>query len=123
LTSLSPTALDWHKKAMTLAHQRLSRIAQKKLILSGQAINEKHVSINEDENENDMKLFDVRIDFDSKEERDTAFKKLIEGSNQNGITSGDVHTLLQSYTFQPQENNTTPSDTRSIKVESKKILK
>ena len=123
LTSLSPTALDWHKKAMALAHQRLSRIAQKKLILSGQAINEKYLSLNEDENENDLKLFDVRIDFDSKEERDTAFKKLIEGSNQNGITSEDVHTLLQSYTFQPQEKDTTPSNTRSIKVESKKILK
>jgi hypothetical protein len=107
----SPSVIAWHKKAHSLTVKRLSVIDHKRGILSGQS-NSNAVS-SENMVDQDEDLFDFKIDFDTKEERDEAFIKLVEGSNPHGITGGDVHALLQSYSSQSSDENL-----RNVKVVS-----
>lgn len=95
----SPTVMAWHEKAHKLTLQRLSIIDHKMGILNGQSA--ENAMGNNDDDEN---FFDVRIDFDTKEDRDEAFVKLVEGSNSQGVTGGDVHALLQSYSSQSSDD-------------------
>jgi len=99
----SPAVVAWHKKAHSLTVKRLSVIDHKRGILSGQS-NSNAVS-SETMVDQDEDLFDFKIDFDTREERDEAFIKLVEGSNPHGITGGDVHALLQSYSSQSSDEN------------------
>jgi TPR repeat protein len=95
----SPTVMAWHEKAHKLTLQRLSIIEHKMGILNGHSA--ENAMGNNDDDEN---FFDVRIDFDTKEDRDEAFVKLVEGSNPQGVTGGDVHALLQSYSSQSSDD-------------------
>jgi len=98
----SPTVMAWHEKAHKLTLQRLSIIEHKMGILNGHSAG--NVASRVDNTDDDENFFDVRIDFDTKEERDEAFVKLVEGSNPQGVTGGDVHALLQSYSSQSSDD-------------------
>jgi hypothetical protein len=80
----------------------LSTIEHKIRILSGHSA--ENVASTVDNNDDDENFFDARIDFDTKEDRDEAFVKLVEGSNPQGVTGGDVHALLQSYSSQSSDD-------------------
>ena len=98
----SPTVMAWHEKAHKLTLQRLSIIDHKMRILNVHSVG--NVASTVDSSDDEENFFDVRIDFDTKEERDEAFVKLVEGSNPQGVTGGDVHALLQSYSSQSSDD-------------------